>query len=223
MSNHEHSKSAMSGKIALLGDSIFDNSAYTGGEPDVVTHLQTLLSTGWQASLLAIDGSVTADLQAQLGQVQDESHMVISLGGNDALASGDLLNARVSSTAKALAMFGKRADEFEEAYRSAIRAALTLGRDTTVCTIYNGNLGAIEAPLARVGLMLFNDVTLRVAFEQHLSVIDLRLVCTDPLDYANEIEPSGRGGQKIAAAITRALGLAQEGAAYARVYSSRKA
>jgi hypothetical protein len=210
----------MSGKIALLGDSIFDNSAYTGGEPDVVSHLQTMLPTGWRASLLAVDGAVATDLQVQLPRVQDESHIVISVGGNDALMNSDLLNLPVSSTAEALAMFGRRVVQFERAYRSAIHAALALGRDTTICTIYNGNLGEIEAPLARVGLMMFNDVILRIAFEQHLSVIDLRLVCTDPLDYANEIEPSGRGGQKIATAIVRTLGLTQGGSACARVYAA---
>jgi hypothetical protein len=210
----------MSGKIALLGDSIFDNGAYTGGEPDVVTHLQTMLPTGWRASLLAVDGSVTSDLKEQLRRVHDETHFVISLGGNDALMNAALLNVRVSSTAEALAMFGKRVVQFEQVYRSAMHAALTLGRDTTICTIYNGNLGEVEAPLARVGLMMFNDVILRIAFEQHLSVIDLRLVCDDPLDYANAIEPSGRGGWKIAAAIVRALGLAQESSACARVYAA---
>ncbi|MBO0756677.1 MAG: SGNH/GDSL hydrolase family protein [Bradyrhizobiaceae bacterium] len=210
----------MSGKIALLGDSIFDNSAYTGGEPDVVTHLRAMLPTGWQTSLLAVDGSVTTDLQVQLRRVQDESHIVISLGGNDALMNSDLLNVPVSSTAEALAMFGKRVDQFERSYRSAIHAALTLDRDTTLCTIYNGNLGEIQARLARIGLMMFNDVILRIAFERHLSVVDLRLVCTDPLDYANQIEPSGRGGRKIAAAIARALGLTQGGSACAHVYAA---
>jgi hypothetical protein len=130
------------------------------------------------------------------------------------------LNVPVSSTAEALAIFGKCVAQFERAYRSAIHFALALGRDTTICTIYNGNLGEMEAPLARLGLMMFNDVILRVAFEQRLSVIDLRLVCTDPLDYANEIEPSGRGGRKIAEAIARALGLAQDRSACARVYAA---
>jgi hypothetical protein len=39
-------------------------------------------------------------------------------------------------------------------------------------------------------------------------VIDLRLVCTEPADYANEIEPSGPGGRKIAAAVARSVGAA---------------
>jgi hypothetical protein len=32
--------------IVLLGDSIFDNAAYTQGESHVVTHLRTLLPAG---------------------------------------------------------------------------------------------------------------------------------------------------------------------------------
>ena len=38
-----------------------------------------------------------------------------------------------------------------------------------------------------------------------LPVIDLRLVCTEPADYANPIEPSVQGGRKIAAAIAGAI------------------
>jgi hypothetical protein len=34
-------------------------------------------------------------------------------------------------------------------------------------------------------------------------VIDLRLICTQPEDYANEIQPGIAGGRKIAQAILR--------------------
>jgi hypothetical protein len=37
--------------VVLLGDSIFDNSAYTGGGPDVVTQLRHIIPGGWVASL----------------------------------------------------------------------------------------------------------------------------------------------------------------------------
>jgi hypothetical protein len=67
--------------------------------------------------------------------------------------------------------------------------------------------------------MLFNDVILRTAFERRLAVIDLRLVCTDPADYANQIEPSGRGGRKIAEAIARSLGILDGTAGGSRVYA----
>jgi hypothetical protein len=197
-----------SGHVALLGDSIFDNAAYTRGEPDVVGHLRGLLPAGWRATLLAVDGATTGDIVRQLPRVaRDVTQLVVSVGGNDAILSGDLLAAPVSSTAQALMLFGERLARFESAYRPAIDAVLALRRETTSCTIYNGNLDRDEAPLARVALMMFNDVILRVAFEHRLGVIDLRSICASPEDYANPIEPSGRGGRRIAEAIVRSLGL----------------
>ncbi|MGH7552999.1 MAG: SGNH/GDSL hydrolase family protein, partial [Longimicrobiales bacterium] len=77
--------------VVLLGDSIFDNGAYVPGEPDVVAQLRALLPQGWQASLCAIDGSITRDVERQLSSVPtDATHLVISSGGNDALGSVDI-------------------------------------------------------------------------------------------------------------------------------------
>ncbi len=113
----------------------------------------------------------------------------------------------VGSTAEALELFGERTGAFEASYRQAITPVLRLGRWTAVCTIYNGNLpDPRQARTARVALM-FNDVIFRVALEHRLPVIDLRLVCTEPEDYANPIEPSGRGGAKISRAIAQATGI----------------
>jgi hypothetical protein len=209
----------MSTHIALVGDSIFDNKAYTGGEPDVVEHLRDLLPSGWCASLGAVDGSVNDDLAVQLERVpRDASRLVISIGGNDVLHNGDLLDTPVGSSADALALFGERLTLFETAYCSAVDNALSLGKETTICTIYNGNFAADEAPIVRVALTTFNDVILRAAFQRRLTVIDLRLVCTESSDYANAIEPSGRGGRKIAEAIARSCG-AMECPALSRVYA----
>jgi len=192
--------------LALLGDSIFDNASYTAGAPDVITHLRAGLARGWRASLLAVDGSTTQDLAAQVARVPaDVTHVVVSIGGNDALLNSDVLNLRVASTAEALATFGQRAQVFRSSYARALDAVLALGRETTVCTIYEGNLEPDLAGLARVALVFFNDVILRAAFERRVDVIDLRLVCTEPSDYANPIEPSGSGGAKIAAAISAAV------------------
>jgi hypothetical protein len=207
--------------IALLGDSIFDNASYTAGAPDVIAHLRAGLPSGWRASLLAVDGSTTRDLGSQVARVPaDVTQIVVSIGGNDALLNSDVLNLPVSSTAEALGMFGSRADAFRSSYRTALDAVLALGRQTTVCTIYEGNLEPDIAALARVALALFNDVILRTAFERRIGVIDLRLVCNEPADYANPIEPSGSGGEKIAAAILVATG-AREGETRPPVTSSR--
>ena len=202
----------MSNHIVLLGDSIFDNRSYTSGQPDVVTHLRELLPSPWQATLCAVDGATTEDVQRQLGKVpSDASDLVVSIGGNDALMNLDMLTQRVSSTAEALFVLAERAHRFEASYRSALRKVHALERPITACTIYNGNLPSDQAEVARIALMIFNDAILRVAFENGFGVIDLRSVCSDPSDYANPIEPSGPGGRKIAETIKRALVTEHEG------------
>lgn len=89
--------------VVLLGDSIFDNAAYTRGGPDVVAQLRELLPDGWRATLGAVDGATTDDFAPQVSRLpSDVSHIVVSLGGNDALGHVDLLERRVHSSAETL-------------------------------------------------------------------------------------------------------------------------
>ena len=206
--------------IVLLGDSIFDNASYTSGEPDVITHLRSILPDGHTASLLAVDGSMTGDLIAQLARVPPSAtRAVVSIGGNDALMNADILNLPVSSTHDALLLFDARVARFEQEYRAAIAAVTHRLSSAIVCTVYNGNLPSDQAAPARVALTMFNDVILRVAFERRLTVIDLRSVCDEACDYANPIEPSGEGGAKIARAIAVALGVVDDRRAPSRVFA----
>jgi hypothetical protein len=207
--------------VVLLGDSIFDNAAYTGGEPDVAAHLRDLTGQKWDVTLLAKDGAVTADLAHQLEQVPaGASDLVISIGGNDALGNMDLLSLRVPTSAAALEVFAERLESFEAAYRKALARALALGRRTAVCTIYNGALDATIARIARIGVALFDDVILRAAAEGRVDVLELRSVCVDPADYANPIEPSGPGGRKIARGIAHMIGAAGPGRRPARIWTA---
>jgi hypothetical protein len=207
--------------IALLGDSIFDNASYTGGAPDVITHLRQVLPPGFRASLFALDGSTTSDLEEQLDQIpRDVGRVVVSIGGNDALVNADLLDLPVTSTREALLLFGQRITRFESSYREAIASVLRRVPSTTVCTVYNGNLPEDQARSARIALTMFNDAILRVAFEWRLPVIDLRLVCRDPSDYANPIEPSGSGGAKIARAIANTLTPTPDHSSPSKVFTS---
>lgn len=200
------STSQKSSHVVLLGDSIFANAAYTHGGPDVITHLRRVLPVDWRGTLCAVDGATTRDLASQLtGVPSDASHLVVSVGGNDALQNSDLLSMRVNSSAEALEVFAARLVPFERAYRSAIRQVVALGRRTTVCTIYNGALEPERAAIARLGVALFNDVILRTAMDLRLDVVELRAVCAERADYANPIEPSAQGGLKIASAIARSI------------------
>jgi hypothetical protein len=206
--------------IALLGDSIFANLAYTSGEPDVVSHLRRVLPPPWQATLLAQDGATTSGLERQLHSVPaDASHLVISVGGNDALQNADLLSMRVATTAQALELFAARLASFEATYRAGIQRAASLGRSTFVCTVYNGALDADRATAARMGLTLFNDAILRTAASLGLDTLELRSVCTEHTDYANPIEPSGAGGLKIARAVASMVGALPGAASPSRIWT----
>jgi hypothetical protein len=207
--------------VVLLGDSIFDNSAYTQGAPDVVTHLRRVLPVVWRATLCAVDGAMIASMADQLESVpSDASHLVIAIGGNDALQNSDLLSLQVNSSRQALEIFADRIGRFESAYRSAISQATALGRYTAVCTVYNGALEPERATVARIGLALFNDVILRTAIDLRLDALELRSICTDAADYANPIEPSSQGGLKIARAVAHLVGAVQGGAVPARVWGA---
>ena len=194
--------------LVLLGDSIFDNGVYTGGGPDVVSQVRELLPSGWGASLLAVDGATTDNIAEQVQRLPAKaSHLVLSVGGNNALTEASRLGISFfadpgASSAIALGSLADISDDFERRYRSAVDACLRPGLPLSVCTIYNGRFpDKAYQRMASVALAVFNDVILRVAIEQGLPVIDLRLVCCTLEDYANPIEPSSVGGEKIARVI----------------------
>ncbi len=80
--------------------------------------------------------------------------------------------------------------------------ALARGLPTAICTIYYPRFpDAVLQRIAVAGLTVFNDCIIRAAFAHAIPLLDLRLICTEEADYANPIEPSARGGEKIASAI----------------------
>lgn len=189
--------------IVLLGDSIFDNKAYVGGGPDVVSQLRLMIPHDWQATLKAVDGNVTEQVSRQLTGVPAEAtHLFVSVGGNDALMNADILNFPARSSAEVFSALADRAANFEFHYREMLKAVLSRGLPTAVCTIYYPNFA--DAPTQKVAtaaLAAFNDVIVRQAIRHGLPFLDLRLICSEPADYANEIEPSVQGGRKIAEKI----------------------
>lgn len=196
--------------VVLLGDSVFDNAAYVAGGPDVLAQLERELPGGWRASLVAIDGATTEDMAIQYGHVPaDATHLVLSIGGNDALMNVDILERRAASAAEVLALLADVRDAFAARNEEVLRELRRIGLPLAVCTIYEGNFpDHMLQRLASTALTVFNDVILRAAIRERLRVIDLRLVCCEPGDYANPIEPSVQGGARIAGAIARAVGAA---------------
>jgi hypothetical protein len=190
------------GHLILLGDSILDNGAYVRGGPDVVRQVRDRLPITWDATLLAVDGSVTRGVIAQLARLpRTASHLVISIGGNDALSASHLLGQSVASVAEAVSLLEVAQQRFAAEYAETLAASAETRLPVALCTIYDTPPSGRDYRLIRTALALFNDVISRAAFSAGLSLIDLRLICSEDEDYANPIEPSARGGEKIAAAI----------------------
>ena len=190
--------------VVLLGDSIFDNGAYVRtGDPDVVGQLRTILPGGWRATLNAFDGAGMSDIGGQIARLPlDASHLVVSVGGNDALAESGVIEERTNSMAGALDALAAVRERFQQAYRAMLAQVLERRLPTAICTIYEGRFP--EPDLRRraaTALVLINDCIIRAAFANDVTLIDLRLICDEDLDFANPIEPSAHGGAKIARAV----------------------
>ena len=193
--------------IILLGDSIFDNKAYINGGLDVIDQFRRQIPAEWIASLRAVDGSVIENVKKQaLDLPDDATHLIISVGGNDAILKADILQQKATSSAEVLDKLSDVAGEFEYRYREMLQTVLRLKKPTVVCTIYYPRIPEpFTQKIAVAALTIFNDVIIRQAVLAGVPLIDLRLVCNEDSDYANEIEPSEKGGGKIARAIVRVV------------------
>jgi hypothetical protein len=193
--------------VVLLGDSIFDNQAYVGDGPDVVKQLGAALPSGWKATLAARDGSITVDVAGQLAAMpKDATHLIVSVGGNNALQEKGVLEEAARSVAEGLDKLAKIKAVFRKSYAAMLDGVLARRLPTAICTIYEARYQDRAArAVAATGLTVFNDVILREAFARALPVIDLRLIFDDDADYANDIEPSVQGGGKIAKVISEVV------------------
>lgn len=192
--------------VVLLGDSVFDNGAYVPGEPAVPAQLGEIMPDA-RVTLLARDGDDVGDIAAQMSRLPaDATHLVISVGGNDALGYIDVLTEQASGVGEALLRMAGIAEEFERGYRRMLEVVHARRLPVAACTIYYPAFQ--EEGLQRMAVAaetFFNDVILRCAFEHGMPLLDLRLICDEPADYANPIEPSARGGWKIASVIARVV------------------
>ena len=103
----------------LLGDSIFDNGVYVAGGPDVVRQLQDELPTDWVATLRAIDGDVTDGVSRQLRSLPaDATHLVVSVGGNDALGVSGILQQPADTVGDGLLQLADVQGRFAASYEA---------------------------------------------------------------------------------------------------------
>ena len=210
--------------VILAGDSIFDNGIYVkSGEPDVSSQLQGLMDEGDKVSLLAVDGHVINNVEGQLRNLpNDTTHLVISVGGNNAIRILNELSRATRNIGDGFLTFHDFRESFESDYVEMLTNALSFNIPTTLCTIYHpcfnhsdmervsdymeyGVKSETIQKMAMTALPIFNDVIFQEAVNFNLPVIDLRLIFNDKSDYANPIEPSAIGGQKMAKVIKKVV------------------
>ena len=208
--------------VVLLGDSIFDNAPYVPAGMHVQARLQSVFGPGDRASLLARDGAVLADMVGQVARLEElpeaADWLVVSCGGNDVLGLVGAMQSAVGSVIEAAGLLAAWQSAFRRDYRRMLNVLLSRRTPLALATIYDGVPGL--DPALRTALAPFNDVILREAVAHRLPVLDLRLVCAEPGDYAavSPIEPSAQGGARIAHAIAQLVRAHDAAAPWTVVY-----
>jgi hypothetical protein len=196
--------------LVLLGDSIFDNGAYVPGEEPLIDQLREALEDRWYVTQLAVDGHVASDVVGQIDSLpNDATHLIVSVGGNDALQRIDILQRRAEQFVDVISELADIQDIFRTNYRDMFQQVVACRRAAAVCTIYD-QIPFPDPQLRRyamVFLSAFNDCIIREACHFGVPVLDLRQVCHEPGDFSkvSVIEPSCEGALKIAYAVARLL------------------
>ena len=194
--------------VNLLGDSIIDNKFYVGPhELSVTEHLHNLNDD--VINSIAVDGHTTKDvIHAQLDKLPHYStHQVLSIGGNDLLQNMYFLKNAEQFTAN---------EVFEQAvgimapikrrYQTIVEKLSLQNSNILLCTVYEGNLldDSLYSDIAfasQAMVSMLNDIIFSTAATYKVDVLELRNIFTTPEDYANPIEPSHKGGKKLASGI----------------------
>ena len=196
--------------ITLLGDSIIDNKTYVQQqEYSVLEHLQNISKNEFLQ--LAYDGDTTVNVlerQLQSQEVAKSSHLVLSIGGNDLLQNILFLHdGPIENINKALSNVHKQIlKPLEQRFETIVEKLSSHRANLLLCTVYEGDLGRTDEfrdvlDSSKIMVSSFNDTVYKTASKYNADVLELRHIFTSPEDYANPIEPSHVGGERLAQAI----------------------
>ena len=215
-------------KISLLGDSIIDNKVYVkDGEFSVLEHLKSLSDHNYIQ--LAVDGDTTFEVSdGQLSELdKDNDFIILSIGGNDLLEHLPLLldNINKHTFTRNLEIINEFLEPIRERYEKIVEHLSKENGELLLCTVYNGDferdigherfeeneelifgMGDLlkgQQVAATVLARVFNDVVYSTGSKFNVDVLELREIFTESNDYANPIEPSHAGGEKLAKEIIK--------------------
>ncbi len=136
----------------------------------------------------------------------DATHIVISIEGNHAIEDSGLLAGKPDSMEAGLARLSFAADQFEDKVEALIRAAQGTRLPTVICKMWPPRYPEPTRQRAAVAALgIFNSRILHRAVEAGISLVDLRWICSEQQDYADQTMLSRDGLQKAANLIGRAL------------------
>lgn len=184
-----------SGKnILLIGDSMLNNSAYVSGGQSIPDLISKDLETkpGTTVYNFAKDGSTINDCYTQLDKISTELNnsstiIFVSCGGND------ILNSRGATKINVANLFA----QYSELIKS-IRSRVANAR-LNVLNLY--------FPVNTHYTSYYDTITQwNKLIEDNASILGYKVITTNNLlvaedDFAYDIEPSYKGGKKIARAI----------------------
>lgn len=206
-------------KVALLGDSIFDNQAYVEPGQAVLDKINLAKPLDTEFELLALDGATTEDIAEQCALVDEETDLIfLSCGGNNALNVASVFEQQARTVFDGMHVLSEIQNVFKRQYEEMLVHILVLEKKLVVCSIYNTCPGLPCTLLA--ALSFFNDVIFEKAFKLGLPVLDLRLMFNSPADYSaiSPIEPSESGGEKLAEKIVSLVSMHDFSASQSFVY-----
>ena len=195
--------------VALLGDSIIDNKVYVEqNELSVTEHLQKINDEDYYFEMIAVDGDTTKEvIDNQLEKIRaNTSHIVLSIGGNDLLQKLDIMFNETSGMIESLEIASQTIEEIKSRYEEILIHLKNLNQPVLLCTIYEGDLQsdpylAEVEEAGKVLLRMMNDTIHFLGKKHSIEVLELRNIFTEVSDYANPIEPSHKGGEKLAKEI----------------------
>lgn len=208
-------------KIALLGDSIFDNERYIMDGGDSV--LRAIQKMGYNCELLARDGDCIHDVYAQSEKLNKDSGLTLflSVGGNDALFYLDLIFENIHLDIKEIKIL--LSDFFTGFEKDLSSLYLYLSNKYEklpiyVCNIYYPsfdfkNRNFIFNHIKEMGyetkifelIDILNEIILRNSGVYNFGFLDINRAFNNKKFYANEIEPSSDGSKLLAGMISDTL------------------
>ena len=197
-------------RVVLFGDSIIDNKTYVShGEFSVLEHLENI--SNYEYIQVAYDGHTTFDVQNKqlhLSTIVKPSHIVLSVGGNDLLQNLSYLsNGPMSNVNEAITGIQQHIFEpLEQRFETIIEELSSQRANLLICTVYEGDLGRTDEfkdvlDSSKIMVSSFNDIVYKTAKKYNADVLELREIFISSDDYANPIEPSHIGGEKLAKSI----------------------